>query len=202
MTLPLFVSPDLLDIRDACLKLMDAEPKAYPTLRSAWLDITYEDRLSADDHKWLALLDLRAAQRRKLLGRIEHAGPERAPRKIAARKARSAPPRLRRRVLALYPWCAYCEAPATEVDHIWPHSDDGSNDITNLAPICRRCNSSKRDKTVPEWIEWKKRREGGAPPAPQPVLPPGRPAWSKSAGPVPLPRRPRKVTTIESGDRI
>ncbi|MDA8196700.1 MAG: HNH endonuclease [Actinomycetota bacterium] len=43
--------------------------------------------------------------------------------------------------------CLYCGDPitweTTELDHIVPRADGGSNRVSNLAAVCRRCNSSK-----------------------------------------------------------
>lgn len=49
------------------------------------------------------------------------------------------------------PPCVYCGKPATTIEHILPRSRGGTDDPTNLAPACKRCNSSKNDKTVCEW---------------------------------------------------
>ena len=55
---------------------------------------------------------------------------------------------LRRRILAGNPLCASCEAKgrvtaATEVDHIVPLSKGGSNDKSNLRPMCGDCHAAK-----------------------------------------------------------
>lgn len=49
--------------------------------------------------------------------------------------------------------CRYCgdtEGPF-ECDHVLPISRGGSNDESNLATACRRCNRSKRAKLLTEW---------------------------------------------------
>lgn len=43
-------------------------------------------------------------------------------------------------------------------DHMDPLSRGGSNDIDNIQPLCRKCNSEKSDKTNEEWIaSWKEK---------------------------------------------
>jgi 5-methylcytosine-specific restriction endonuclease McrA len=39
-------------------------------------------------------------------------------------------------------------------EHKTPLSRGGSNDYENLGIACKRCNGSKRDKTVNEYIEY------------------------------------------------
>lgn len=48
--------------------------------------------------------------------------------------------------------CAYCGQPAIGWDHIVPRSRGGSNTPENLAPACRKCNSSKSNRTPEEWM--------------------------------------------------
>lgn len=51
--------------------------------------------------------------------------------------------------------CAYCGVQLGNkyhVDHIIPLSRGGSNDFDNLALACPRCNMSKGDKLISEWI--------------------------------------------------
>lgn len=48
--------------------------------------------------------------------------------------------------------CQYCGDEANTVDHIVPVSRGGTNDLANLTPACKTCNSSKRDKLVEEWL--------------------------------------------------
>jgi len=59
-------------------------------------------------------------------------------------KTRSARPWRRKRaeVLARQPFCA-CGAAATEVDHIVPVEDEGTDADENLQGICNRCHRSK-----------------------------------------------------------
>jgi hypothetical protein len=49
--------------------------------------------------------------------------------------------------------CQYCGARGVplECDHVYPISRGGSDDPSNLATACFRCNRSKRDKLIEEW---------------------------------------------------
>ena len=47
--------------------------------------------------------------------------------------------------------CIYCDCPATTVDHVIPLVRGGTNFEGNLAPCCKRCNSSKSGWMVVEW---------------------------------------------------
>lgn len=57
--------------------------------------------------------------------------------------------------------CKYCgrKGGILEVDHIIPFSKGGSNDLSNLATSCRRCNRQKKDKDINEFLKWKKEHE-------------------------------------------
>lgn len=47
--------------------------------------------------------------------------------------------------------CAYCrDAPAQEVDHIFPRSQGGPDALENYAPACQRCNRRKSDLLLAE----------------------------------------------------
>jgi hypothetical protein len=52
-------------------------------------------------------------------------------------------------------YCWYCNCLLTEKtsswDHVVPLSRGGSERPSNLVAACRRCNSSKGNKTIPEW---------------------------------------------------
>ena len=47
--------------------------------------------------------------------------------------------------------CAYCEAPATSLDHVIPKYRSGSSNRNNLIPACRRCNANKGSTPMEEW---------------------------------------------------
>lgn len=55
----------------------------------------------------------------------------------------------RKRFLIDHPYCAVCDQPATEVDHIMPRAQlvaEGFNDPDAphlLQPLCKRCHSAK-----------------------------------------------------------
>jgi len=44
--------------------------------------------------------------------------------------------------------CQYCGAQATTVDHVIPVAKGGTDESSNLAAACNRCNYSKHDKDV------------------------------------------------------
>lgn len=46
-------------------------------------------------------------------------------------------------VLLVSRTCWICRGPATTADHITPRSLGGSDDLDNLRPACKRCNSSR-----------------------------------------------------------
>ncbi len=49
--------------------------------------------------------------------------------------------------------CRYCRTELVDalIDHILPASRGGTNDLDNLCVCCRKCNTSKQDKTLSEW---------------------------------------------------
>lgn len=47
--------------------------------------------------------------------------------------------------------CSYCVDPATEVDHIYPVCQGGTDDFDNLTAACKRCNCSKGGLDPWEW---------------------------------------------------
>jgi phage terminase large subunit-like protein len=54
--------------------------------------------------------------------------------------------RNRKLLLADNPPCTYCGRLADTADHILPHVLGGSNELSNLTPACRSCNSSRGAK--------------------------------------------------------
>ena len=48
--------------------------------------------------------------------------------------------------------CSYCGRPSTAVDHIIPISGGGTVEWDNLAPSCKPCNSSKKDRPLLLWL--------------------------------------------------
>ena len=53
----------------------------------------------------------------------------------------------RKHLLANKPQCTYCGAPATEADHIIPVLHGGGHGLDNLAPACKKCNSTRGNRT-------------------------------------------------------
>lgn len=49
--------------------------------------------------------------------------------------------------------CAYCNAPASHMDHVQPLSRGGADAEHNMLPACARCNLTKGAKTLAEWAE-------------------------------------------------
>lgn len=47
--------------------------------------------------------------------------------------------------------CAYCNQPATTIDHVIPLVRGGTSYEGNLTPACLRCNSAKGRKLISEW---------------------------------------------------
>jgi hypothetical protein len=47
--------------------------------------------------------------------------------------------------------CAYCNKPATSLDHVVPKFKSGSSNRDNLVPACRSCNTSKASSKLEEW---------------------------------------------------
>lgn len=51
--------------------------------------------------------------------------------------------------------CFYCwnSTEKITIDHFHPVSKGGNGQISNLVPCCQKCNSSKKDKEGPLWVE-------------------------------------------------
>jgi 5-methylcytosine-specific restriction endonuclease McrA len=49
--------------------------------------------------------------------------------------------------------CAYCDEPATTWDHVVPIVKGGQTIPGNVVPACVRCNSSKKDRDLSEWLQ-------------------------------------------------
>ncbi|WP_306334612.1 HNH endonuclease [Streptomyces sp. KL118A] len=65
----------------------------------------------------------------------------------------SLPSAVRQAVLNAYgEGCTYCSwEEADAIDHVIPVSEGGRDDVSNIVPACRSCNSSKRDRTILRW---------------------------------------------------
>jgi hypothetical protein len=76
--------------------------------------------------------------------------------------------------------CVYCPAPATSMDHVVPLIRGGTNFEGNLAPVCRPCNSSKREWLLTEWRTGRRcTRTAYIMPSPPPQPRPGKPKTCK-----------------------
>lgn len=49
--------------------------------------------------------------------------------------------------------CAYDRQPADTGDHVIPLSKGGETSFENVLAACARCNTSKGDRTLREWVE-------------------------------------------------
>lgn len=47
--------------------------------------------------------------------------------------------------------CCYCDAPATDVEHITPLCKGGGDVLSNVTVACGKCNGAKGAKTLAEW---------------------------------------------------
>ena len=74
----------------------------------------------------------------------QHRKPKRARSSPAARGYDRSWQKLREAILARDPTCRHCGlAPSTDVDHIKPKRDGGSDHPANLQGLCHRCHSRK-----------------------------------------------------------
>ena len=68
-------------------------------------------------------------------------------------KQKAIPEAIRNAVKARYFACANCESTDDlQVDHLIPQSRGGCHSIHNLTVLCARCNLSKRDLLMSEWV--------------------------------------------------
>jgi 5-methylcytosine-specific restriction endonuclease McrA len=49
--------------------------------------------------------------------------------------------------------CVYCGKDASQVDHVTPRCQGGTDDLSNLVPACAACNTSKNGRTPEEWLK-------------------------------------------------
>lgn len=49
--------------------------------------------------------------------------------------------------------CAYCNRPATTMDHFHPISKGGKTTVGNILPCCSTCNSSKGKSDPERWLQ-------------------------------------------------
>lgn len=76
----------------------------------------------------------------------------------AVYEPRTMTPKLRDEVLSDAE-CFYCGAyPATDVEHVIPFSQGGSDHRDNLVAACSRCNVEKGGKRPDEWEAWRLER--------------------------------------------
>ena len=57
--------------------------------------------------------------------------------------------RLRARFLQHHPDCEHCGKPASQVDHIIPRREGGSDHWSNLRPLCSSCHSRRTARDQP-----------------------------------------------------
>jgi 5-methylcytosine-specific restriction endonuclease McrA len=60
--------------------------------------------------------------------------------------------------------CPYCNAPIVrgQVDHVAPVSDGGTNERNNLAWVCAVCNRQKSDKSLLQFMLYRRNLEGAS----------------------------------------
>jgi 5-methylcytosine-specific restriction endonuclease McrA len=49
--------------------------------------------------------------------------------------------------------CAYCGGEFEHIDHVKPLSKGGPHCLSNLRPACKKCNLSKHNKNLYDWLE-------------------------------------------------
>lgn len=69
--------------------------------------------------------------------------------------AKPCPGLIRRIITKANGFCMYCGSTSQPItiDHFHPVSKGGNGQASNLVPCCGSCNSSKKDRDGPEWIE-------------------------------------------------
>ena len=48
--------------------------------------------------------------------------------------------------------CFYCGGEFEQIDHLHPVVRGGTNELSNLRPSCLRCNASKNDRLLYDWV--------------------------------------------------
>jgi 5-methylcytosine-specific restriction endonuclease McrA len=65
---------------------------------------------------------------------------------------------VRLRLVSEHPFCRYCGRPVaietSSLDHVVPRSRGGTNAPSNLALVCRNCNTRKSDLLPREIMAW------------------------------------------------
>lgn len=111
-------------------------------------------------HRWRRFCSIPCANR-ALHPTYRPAGNHQVKRRVLEAAAPGLSARRRYRLLARWKrqgrQCAYCPALAATVDHVVPLCMGGTNFEGNLAPACRRCNSSKSGLLL---VAWRYRRVG------------------------------------------
>lgn len=64
------------------------------------------------------------------------------------------PPDARDDLLSMFDGlCAYCDEPATVIDHVIPVVAGGKTEPGNVLPACSTCNGSKHSRDIYEWLD-------------------------------------------------
>lgn len=81
--------------------------------------------------------------------------------KVARSGGSYSPEDIARIRIALSDRCRFCDAPlnnAGHIEHLCPVSRGGSSNPTNLTLACSKCNLAKTNKTLTEFMAWRKER--------------------------------------------
>ena len=54
--------------------------------------------------------------------------------------------------------CSYCNGPSGSIDHIQAVSKGGSPWWDNQTPACKKCNGTKGNRPLLEWMVWRNKR--------------------------------------------